>query len=287
MLVLQVAVVMLMILMMLIGIVSARLVAPWPLAISDLPEDLSGESIVLDSESGSQLPGWYLPAKDSRAVVVLVHPYRGSRLSMLNRARLLIQHGCSVVMTDLQAHGESKGDRITLGYLERHDVEAAVEYARKRHPNEPLALIGFSMGGAATLLSSVTEMQGLVLEAVYPTIRAAILNRARRQLGRWYRLPAELLLLQVRPRMGVPPSFFRPIDRLPSVDCPVFIMGGTADPHTTAEDTKSMYAAARAPKQLWMVDGAVHEDLYDFAPREYEQRLLQFLEDSLQSTAVL
>ena len=66
-----------------------------------------------------------------------------------------------------------------LGYLERHDVEAAVEYARNRHPNEPLALIGFSMGGAATLLSSVTEIQGLVLEAVYPTIRATILNRAR------------------------------------------------------------------------------------------------------------
>ena len=46
-----------------------------------------------------------------------------------------------------------------------------------------------------------------------------------------------------------------------------------------------MFAAAAEPKQLWLHDGAAHEDLYDFNPEEYETRLLNFFEQHLTTTA--
>jgi len=264
-------------------VLAGSLVEPVRVVVGDPPGELPAKVITLASESGVDIVGWHIPADDSRGVVMLAHPYRGSRLDMLNRAQLLHRHGYSIVMVDLQAHGESPGERVTIGHLERHDVESAVQYAREHHPDEPLGIVGFSMGGAATLLSSVKAIDALVLEAAYPTIRTAILNRAKAKVGRAAFLPARMLMMQFRPRMGISHTEMRPIDHLPHVDCPVFIMSGTADPHTTVADTESMFAAATEPKQLWMVEGAGHEDLYDFAPDEYEARLLKFLDESLRA----
>jgi uncharacterized protein len=262
-------------------IIAGSLVAPHRVAVGNPPTDLPVAAIMLDSASGGGIVGWSIPAGQKRGVIVLVHPYLGSRLDMLNRARFLYLHGYSVVMVDLQAHGESPGDRVTIGHLERHDVVSAVNYAKQHHPQEPLGVIGFSMGGAATLLSKVTGIDALVLEATYPTIHRAIFNRVKAKFGRAASLPTQLLMMQFRPRMGVSHTQLRPIDHLPHVNCPVFIMSGTADPHTTIADTESMFAAASEPKQLWMVEGAGHEDLYDFAPEEYELRVLRFFEESL------
>lgn len=264
-----------------IWLISGTLVTPFPVEVGELPADLPGEIVRLQSPSGGTIIGWHLRSDQERGVIVLAHPYRGSRLAMLNRTRLLYAAGYSVILFDLQAHGESLGDRITIGYLEQHDVATAVEYARQHHPHQPLGIVGFSMGGAATLMAQIPNVDALVLEAVYPTIRAAIHNRVRVKLGALAWLPAELLVLQLKPRMGINARDLRPIDHLPQVGCPVFILSGTDDPHTTSEDTAAMFAAATEPKQLWMVDGALHEDLYDFTPDEYEPRLLEFFDQHL------
>lgn len=66
---------------------------------------------------------------------------------MLDRARWLHDEGYSSLLIDLQAHGESTGNHITGGYLEKHDVASAVKFARNRHPTESIGVIGVSLGG--------------------------------------------------------------------------------------------------------------------------------------------
>jgi len=262
-------------------VVGGTLVVPSPVEVGELPADLSGETIRLESESGVTIVGWHLRSLEQRGVVVLAHPYRGSRLAMLNRARLLYNAGYSIVMFDLRAHGETGGDRTTIGHLERLDVQASVKYARQHHPQEPLGIVGFSMGGAATLLAQIQDVDAMVLEAVYPSIRAAICNRVKTKVGVFAWLPGELLMLQLRPRMGVTEYDMRPIDQIATVDCPVLMISGRDDPSTTAQDTTDLFAAAKDPKQLWMIEGAEHEDLYDFVPHEYEPRVLEFFREHL------
>ena len=63
--------------------------------------------------------------------------------------------------------------------------------------------------------------------------------------------------------------------------CPVFILSGTRDEHTTADETRALFAQAPEPKRLWLVPGAAHVDLHRFASREYERRVLGFLEESV------
>jgi alpha-beta hydrolase superfamily lysophospholipase len=257
--------------------VAGALIAPSPAAIGDPPRELNASAFAVNSDSGSTISGWHTQPDSSNGVVVLFHGIRGSRLSMLTRARMLHDAGYSTVMIDFQAHGESPGDAIMLGHLEQHDVRATIEFARREHPNEPIGVIGVSLGGAASLLASPLDIDALVLESVYPNIRDAVHNRVAAQLGPLSWIPASLLLAQLQPRLGVSPAQLRPIDHMTDIDCPVCVASGTADRHTTESETRAMFSAAPSPKQLWLVDGAAHVDLLENNPIQYEQQVLGFL----------
>ncbi len=181
-------------------------------------------------------------------------------------------------MIDFQAHGESPGEAITIGYREKHDVVAAVGYARETFKGLPVVVVGVSMGGAAAVLASPLGVDALVLESVYPDIRTAVQNRVRKRLGAAYWLPSELLLLQLGPRLGIGLGHLRPIDRIAEAECPVLIISGAEDLHTTVADTKAIFQEASAPKELWLVDGAGHVDLHKAAGEQYERRVIEFLD---------
>lgn len=265
-------------------VVAGKLVASRPQVIGAPPPDLPAKAILLESDSGSTVAGWHIPADGDQGVIVLLHGIRGSRLSMLERARMLHTGGYSIVMIDFQAHGESFGQQITIGHLEQHDVRAAVEYARERHPAEPIGIIGVSLGGASAVLASPLGIDALILESVYPDIEAAVQNRVAAKLGPLAYIPSQLLLVQLGPRLGVATSQLRPIDRMAAIGCPVFVLSGSEDLHTTAAETRRMFAVARKPKLLWLVDNAAHVDLLATSPDEYRTRVLRFFETHLQIT---
>lgn len=258
-------------------IIAGQLVAPVPHHVGESPLEFQATSFTIDSESGSTLAGWHGRVEKSKGVVALFHGLRESRLTMLDRAKFLSKAGYSIVMIDFQAHGESPGEQITVGHLEQHDVTATIEFARVQHPDEPLAVIGVSLGGVSTLLASPSDLDAMILESVFPTIEAAIHNRVRARVGFLSMAPAEILLFQLEPRLHIAAEDLRPVDHISTIGCPLFLISGSKDQHTTAEETKQMYELANNPKQLWMVDGAGHVDLHAFERQEYERRVLDFL----------
>lgn len=252
------------------------------------PDDLAAESVTMISGSGSTLRGWFLPGRPGGGGVVLMHGVRANRLSMVQRARMLHESGFAVLLFDFQAHGESSGKRITFGHLEALDAAAAVAFAKGRLPNEKIGAIGTSLGGAAALLGPTPlPADALVLEAVYPDIGAATANRISAVLGSPIgALVAppltRVLALLMPPILGVAPGDLRPIDHIADVVAPLLIVSGTRDTRTTARETIAMFDRAREPKSLWLVEGAGHVDLENYAPDAYRTHVLAFLAGTLQ-----
>jgi fermentation-respiration switch protein FrsA (DUF1100 family) len=257
----------------------STLLAPANYTVGPPPTHLPVEETTLQSESGSRIATWYIPAEDSSATLVLLHPIRGSRLSMLGRAELFHRLGYSIVMVDLQASGESPGEHITVGYLERHDAAAAVAFAKEKNPGHKIAVIGRSLGGAAALLGSPLGIDALILESVYPTIEDAVRDRIAIRLGGAADWISPLLLWQIRPRLGISPSELHPIEHIASAGCPVLVMSGGRDQHTPIEETRRLYDAALPPKRLEVFEGAGHVDLLAAAPGPYEQSVINFLHE--------
>ena len=263
--------------------------APYPTAVGAPPPWLPATTVHIESRSGSRLSGWFVPARHgqgtTKAAVLLLHGSGGDRRSMLGRARFLHRAGFPLLLIDFQAHGESPGLYRTFGHLEARDAEAALRWLRSRLPDTPVGVIGFSLGGAAALLGATAgEADALVLEAVYSDFETAAANRIELRLGPVGRLLSPLLLWQVGLRMGFDPSTLSPLQRVPTVSTPLLVIGGGEDSRATPAETRSLYAAATAPKELWILQGAAHQDFHSLDPRGYERRIIAFLRRHLETS---
>jgi fermentation-respiration switch protein FrsA (DUF1100 family) len=205
---------------------------------------------------------------------------------MLPRASLLAGRGFSVLLIDLQGHGETPGATITFGLRESADVRAAHAWLRHVAPARRIGVIGCSLGGAAVLLGTQPSgFDAIVLEAVYPRIGNAVENRIRIRLGPLASAVAPVLLAQLPLRLQISPSDLEPIRSIGRVGAPVLVVAGSRDEHTTLAESEELFRAAVEPKRLWIVSGARHQDLLSFDPAGYESHVVGFLVEHLRPVA--
>lgn len=263
--------------------------APHPSRVGPPPADLGAADVSVPTPVGAPLAGWWLDAPDGAPSVVVLHGVTDSRLGMVRRARLLHAAGYGVLLVDLPGHGETPAEAhhdnpaggIGFGWPERHAAAAAVGWTKRRRPHTRVGVIGVSLGGAAAVLAGpALNADALVLESVYPSLRAAVGNRVRR-LGPLAPLARRTVLSQVRSRLGVPPDSLRPVATIARIQAPVLVLGGSADRSTPPAETRALFGAAPNGYAVWIVDGAGHQDLEQAAPHAYRRRVLAFLDATL------
>lgn len=252
-------------------------VAPHPVA---LPPALGAQPLSLAAGPGQVVAASFVPASDGagKAGVLLLHGNRSDRRQMAARARFLHGQGYAVMLIDLPGQGASTARSVTFGLLEAEGVRAALEELRRRVPGKRIGVIGVSLGAASLVLcKDCPQVDAAVLESMYPTIEEAVADRLRMRLGALGVPLSRLLLWQLPLRLGISTSELRPIERMGQLKMPVMIISGSDDRHTLLAETERIFAAALAPKSLWVVPGAAHVDLHEYAPAEYERRIGEFL----------
>lgn len=246
------------------------------------PDDLGAEAVSISTHEGGLISGWYAGDATDRGCILLLHSLRSNRLEMTGRARFLRDAGYSVLMIDMYGHGETGGANVTFGYLESFSVHSSIAYLRSRFPGVPIGVIGISLGGAAALLGDApVKVEALVLESVYTSIDAAVENRLELHLGPLARYLSPLLLWQFEPRLGVPVDWLVPVEAIATLTSPVMVISGSADRHTLLSETLELFSRAQEPKQLWILEGAEHQDLHRYSPAVYEARVLAFFREHL------
>jgi pimeloyl-ACP methyl ester carboxylesterase len=258
--------------------IGRQLVAPVPRSIGLAPDFLGGTTVQFPSRSGSMIHGWLTDVPRADGCILLLHGVRADRRSMADRAKFLRDQGYHTLCIDLQAHGESPGEHITMGYLESMDAAAGVAFLRERHPGLPVAVIGTSLGGASALMADYPEPpEALVVEGVFADAKTAIANRLEMRFGRLGRLLTPLLSCQIQPMLGIDPASLSPVRAAANIKQPVFVIYGAEDQHAGPSEAKAIYAALRGPKEIWEIAGAAHVDLHGFAGAEYEKRVGDFI----------
>ena len=258
--------------------VGELLSAPAHHVVGPPPADLHARQVVIPGPSDEFLSGWFAEGAIGSGAVLLLHGVRSDRRQMVERAMALRGRGYFVLLVDLPGHGESSGNRITFGYREAEGVKACLRFLAQLVPNEKIAVIGVSLGAASFVLSDPSPApSAVVLESMYPTIEEAVADRLRLRAGSLGPLLAPLLLTQLPLRLGISADQLRPIDRLSFIHAPILIASGTDDQHTTSAETTRLFEAATQPKELWLVEGATHVDLYRFNPKAYDLKVFTFI----------
>jgi alpha-beta hydrolase superfamily lysophospholipase len=246
-----------------------------------LPADFSAQIISIPGV-GHSIAGWWVDKREDSPVVLLLHAVRADRSTVVSRAQLLLKHGFSVLLIDLQGQGETPGEAITLGFRESADVVAARDWIKRTAPGRKVGVVGCSLGGASVLLApQPSGFDAVVLEAVYPRIARAVENRIRIRVGPLAPVLTPLLLMQLEPRLHIAASDLEPIRSIGRLGAPVLIVAGSKDEHTTLEESRELFDAAAEPKSLWIVEGARHQDLLAFDRQRYEEHVVGFLMQAL------
>jgi pimeloyl-ACP methyl ester carboxylesterase len=243
------------------------------------------EEAAFASEDGVKLSGWYLPSRGRKVTVVLTHGLFRSRYEMLGRGLRLWREGYGVLLYDLRRHGRSGGAYSSVGYFERLDVLAAMRHARAREPENRVALVGLSMGAAATLLAAAeAEARGeapfaVVAESAF--LSFADTARHHVSLTPIPTFPFAPLLVQFTAwRLGFDADDFDVRGAVGRLDRPVLFVGAGADNRMpTATVLDPLAGASRHPlSRKLVVEGARHGRAYDSAPDEYTKAVLEFLD---------
>jgi uncharacterized protein len=273
-----------------VGIVGATawtlgttLVAPASHTVTK-PSDFDAESVRIQAPD-HLIAGWWSDAGLGRPVALLLHGIRSDRESMVPRARLLQAQGFSTLLIDLQAHGETPGREITLGWREAADVDAALEWISTQRPGSEVGIVACSLGGAAFLYASHRDKpSAIVLEAVYPRARLAIENRLRTRVGILAPLLTPLLTVQLPLRLGFSVDQLEPIRFAHEVKGAVLVVAGEDDRYTTLAESRELFEAMPAARDFWIVAHAGHQDFLAKDPSGYEAHVISFLRTHLNNS---
>jgi len=217
-------------------------------------------SFEVTTADGVKISGWTTPLAGQSPVLVY---FCGNAGNLADRTELLTSvaaGSCEIVAFNYRGAGESQGRPSEIGVY--RDADAVYDYLTRDRGVSPDRLVfwGHSIGGAvATELATRKPCAGLVLESTFRSARVM----ARRMMPL---LPVGLLLSYRFDNEG----------NIARIRYPILFIHGTQDDMIPKADSEYLYALSKSVKELWLVDGAGHNDIHDTARDEFRTRLCSF-----------
>jgi uncharacterized protein len=116
---------------------------------------LAHERVTFPASDGVRLSGWYVPARNG-AAIVLVHGGSGDRQGTILHARMLAKTGYGVLLYDARGRGQSQGHENAAGWQWDRDVRGAVSFLLSRGVDQ-IGLLGLSTGAEAVVTEAASD----------------------------------------------------------------------------------------------------------------------------------
>jgi fermentation-respiration switch protein FrsA (DUF1100 family) len=230
--------------------------------------------IVVPGEPQRTLHGWWIPAPNPRARVVLyLHGNDGNVSTSVDGIAPLRELGYSVFMIDYRGYGASGGGFPSEAGVYQ-DAQSAWDYLVHERGINPanLLIYGHSLGGAIAIELAVRhpEAAGLVVESSFTSI-----SEMARLEARYALLPVNLFLDQR----------FDSIAKVGHLRLPVLYVHGTADEIVPFEMGKMLYDATPSARGFVAVPTGRHEDNAVAGGPGLRSAIGRFVEGTVQSRA--
>ncbi|PYT08806.1 MAG: hypothetical protein DMF60_03800 [Acidobacteria bacterium] len=255
--------------------------------LTETPATFSAQfkDVEFQTSDGVRISAWLMPSRDKHATIVYSHGLFRSRRELLKRAVELWRLGYGALLYDSRNHGASGPARVTLGYNERLDAEAAVHYLKDEvHSTDRIVLFGISMGATAALLAAAEtpEVAAVISDSSFLSFKDTVDHHIKMFLH----LPtfpfANELRFFIERRAGFDGS---QLDALEAVKRPVLFIAAANDRRMPPEIAQRLYdACPSSKKDLLVIDGPgseIHAHAYQANESLYISKVAQFLDSGL------
>lgn len=238
------------------------------------------DTVSLQTKNGRHIDAWFA-RRDSAAkgTVILFHGIGVSKMTLIDEANEFRYLGYHIMMVDFRGHGNSEGNRTTIGYREAEEVKLAVEYIQQKGEKN-IFLYGSSMGAVAVARAIYLyglRVSGLILEMPFYSLQTYLKARAA-QIG----FPAQPFAFFTSFWIGLEKGFngyrHKTTRYAAGIDCPVLLQWGTSDLYVNEKEIRAIYGSIRsADKRLVIYEGAAHESLLRRDPEKWRVATEGFL----------
>lgn len=242
-------------------------------------QDIKFENVSFSSEDGLTLPGWYMESTANNKAILLVHGRGADRTEGMRYAKPLLSAGYNVLAFDMRHPRQDASILSTMGFHEKKDITAALNFLEKEKNIEHIGLMGFSMGAAAGIIVMAHDKRVKVgvFSGGYAHSMDVLAEQGKKLHGlpRYPLMPIVEKLFEWRGNVNAdetnPESYISQISPRP-----VYIMHGTADQTVDFSHGQRLFAAAKEPKAFWQAQGGEHTRLWQHNTEKAESSVVDF-----------
>lgn len=243
--------------------------------------NLKYENVSFTASDGLKLKGWFIPNKESDAVVLVGHGYPFDKANILQATHFLSEK-YNLLLFDFRYFGESEGSYSTGGVKESKDVLAAIEFLKNEKGFTKIGAIGFSMGGAAILMSESKDLDAIVVDSTYATMDL-ILERLYAFFPGILKSPfVGLTKFYGLLFFNINANEVSPLNSIKKIESPILLIHGEKDSQIPVKNAHLLYEnSGKEITELWIVPNADHGMAFAVNPEDYKKKVLEFFEKDL------
>lgn len=242
------------------------------------------ENVYIKSRDDIKLHAYYLAADEKTdKVAIMHHGFSSKAMDNMVQAKFLHDLGFEVLMLDMRAHGESEGDYVGFGILDRFDTLEWIKYVKAWFGNDvKLVLQGVSMGGTTALMAlGIKEIQDSVSAVIADcafTSPAEIFSKVFKDNFHIFPKPIiSLSSIKSKKMAGFSFDDYSTVDALIGNKVPVLFIHGKEDLFVPTWMSEKNYEVCTSPKELLMVENAGHGSSAFENPELYRDTMTAFL----------
>lgn len=244
------------------------------------------EEWTLESQDGLQLWAQFYPAAEqSHTYVLAVHGYTVDHRDIAPAIVPFAEQGWNVVAIDQRGRGNSEGNFLSMGWLEKNDVILWAEKITEIDPQAQIVLYGESMGAATVMMAAGETLPQQVVAVVEDCGYTSANDMFKAQLKERFNLPEVPFLpsaaLVGQMRLGFNFKNADALAQLKKAILPILFIHGGADDYVPTEMGYELYEMYQGEKDLLIVEGAGHGQSADVDPVGYYTKIFQFLDPYL------
>ncbi|MGN0374909.1 MAG: alpha/beta hydrolase [Butyrivibrio sp.] len=239
--------------------------------------------VYISSRDNLKLHATFFPRGDCRKIVICFHGYTSSGMSdYIALSDYYFRNGYSMLLPDARAHGESEGEYVGFGCLDRWDAMEWIKWVIKEcGPKTQILLHGTSMGGATVLMTSALKLPGQVKGVISDCAFTSPKYVFTHVLHTMYHLPAFPVIPLTdcvnRIKAGYGMDECNAAREISKTRIPVLMIHGDADNFVPVSMCHEIYANCNAPKTKLIIKGASHAESYYKDTKAYEAALDKFI----------
>jgi fermentation-respiration switch protein FrsA (DUF1100 family) len=224
------------------------------------------KSIMIPIDDSEVISTIWSEKENMRGSILFFHGNGEIASDYLDIAHIFLQMDVRFICADYRGYGHSSGTPTITSMIEdAHDIFQYV-YDLLLNNNEPLIVMGRSLGSAPALELAATysdKIDGLIIESGFAETMPLL-----RTLG------ADLTYLQINERDG-----FAYSDKISNYFKPLLIIHAEEDFLISIEQAEKLFAAAGSPyKKLLRIPAAGHNDIFFTGMEDYVRSVYIFLD---------